>query len=218
MRRGRGEGGVGRKGKGSAQREERRIRFEFAIPCAFSKIREGRRKEGRRFKTRRSIGTSRYRVSPCRRSPYHFPASSLIETRTIDLPSKTEKKKKIKREMSGEHARIAITRRKQSFASEKILPNSNSNSSNSSGDDGSGGGGGGGTHAVSARSNCARAKYRASFAQCLVDSRPMIAITAVEVTTRSKFDRVFVYLSSSRLAPRAVIALQRSLRTEAWAL
>lgn len=139
MRRGRGEGGVGRKGKGSAQREERRIRFEFAIPCAFSKIREGRRKEGRRFKTRRSIGTSRYRVSPCRRSPYHFPASSLIETRTIDLPSKTEKKKKIKREMSGEHARIAITRRKRSFASEKILPNSNSNSSNSSGDDDSGG-------------------------------------------------------------------------------
>lgn len=97
MRRRRGEGGVGRKGKGSAQREERRIRFEFAIPCAFSKIREGRRKEGRRFKTRRSIGTSRYRVSPCRRSPYHFPASSLIETRTIDLPSKTEKKKENKK-------------------------------------------------------------------------------------------------------------------------
>ena len=81
-------------------------------------------------------------------SPFHritFPASSLIETRTIDLSSKTEKeeKKKIKRETSGEHTRIAIIRRERSFASEKILLNSSSNNSS-----GGGGGGGGGDMVV----------------------------------------------------------------------
>lgn len=71
---------------------------------------------------------------------------------------------------------------------EKLLNNSSSNSSSGGGS----GGDGSGTHAVSARSNCARTKYRRVLHS--VWSRSMIAITAVEATMGSKFDQVFVYL------------------------
>lgn len=38
---------MGGRGELSAQREERRIRFEFAMPRAFSKVGEERRKRSR---------------------------------------------------------------------------------------------------------------------------------------------------------------------------